>query len=239
MADDRKWYPPDDRKAGSVGRRAVWVTLVVVVLAGVAVAGFMLGGGAEDSATKSTNTTGVSSTTTTETPTSSSTSSVPPAEDGLAAAAAAVGGVTAHTVLETTDGIVGVSLHDADTDTPGGEIRTWQQEGSAWKETARPDVGLNVSSWFEADVTGDGRRDLVLSVVAASGFGGVVLSGDSAALTPVEFVDPDGQTANPRDLRLEAEGLTSTHNLCEPSCAEGRNIDYVWRYDPASGTFIR
>jgi hypothetical protein len=75
--------------------------------------------------------------------------------------------------------------------------------------------------------------------MGASAVIGVVLSNDGGSWRTVPFRYPEGREEIGVPFLEYQDGLTSTENDCEPSCADGTQYRVSWSYDPIGDVFER
>jgi ABC-type transport system substrate-binding protein len=83
----------------------------------------------------------------------------------------------------------------------------------------------------DADITGDGASDTLVRFVAADNDPGVVVSADGGSWHLVPESSNQADVYIGRNPTIENGRLTSMHNDCLPSCAQGHTTMVNWRYD--------
>lgn len=92
-----------------------------------------------------------------------------------------------------------------------------------------------------ADVTGDGRPDFLVRVVAGDNEPGVVVSDDGGSWRLVPVTGPGAPAVSEvyvaRDPRFSGDHLVSTSDDCNPDCASGHMSAVTWAYQRPDGEF--
>jgi hypothetical protein len=89
-----------------------------------------------------------------------------------------------------------------------------------------------------ADVTGDGRPDFLIRLMAADNTPGVVVSQDGGRWRYVPNSGPFPTTeVLIRDPAFQGRRLISFYNDCDPNCATAHVDKMVWTYEPSTGEF--
>jgi hypothetical protein len=111
-------------------------------------------------------------------------------------------------------------------------------------ELVLPDPSFDFSTDFPiqvADVTGDGRPDFLVRLLAGDNEPGVVVSDDGGSWRLVSARGSQASVAADvyvgRDPMFSGGRLRSTSDDCNPDCARGHLTTVTWLYQRSDGSF--
>ena len=185
----------------------------------------------------------VTTTTTTSVPVATTPTVLAPAP-ALGSYLTTLGHVVAHTgVVGAGTSAVAIAARQLSTDAAEVDVLVWT--GTAWKLDSTlalppptfPPADLPIQA---DDVTGDGRPDFLVRVIAGDNEPGTVVSDDGGTWRLVPVVTPGAPDAiyAGRNPSFANGHLTTQYDDCTPNCAEGTMTTVVWAYDKATRKFV-